>query len=941
MDLHAYPRPADDTGIGIHWCAGVGAATPEMVEGFWLRELIELGVKWVKIADQRNALQLSQTLLAGQIMPIVQIVRDAPGPGPLSATELDEVEQLVHAGVRYFEFDSEPDRAAFWGRERLPADALAVTARTAAANMEAVLERGGLPAIPALTPAGDWQLAEEIARVGGDALFDQPIWLAIHNYSSNRPPHYPDDAAHREGAPLARELYVALAAEAWQGSPWQGRPLAEINDLRRQLADRTDQPAAPDDAARVDWRAKLAAVLAQPKASEPDPQLPPQGVHWRAFERLNDEVERLIGRSLPILSTDNGYLINEGADPRYPATTPALHMAQTLEICRAMMGTSRHTPPAPDYYFCTAFWLLAHDALQGEGSVDEQNAWYSALHLAEGRGERGEEHGEGELLSLPGGSAPVPETFGWSTLPIVPLLKAEPKRPRAREGREESTVQPPVLSSHYALRPTGEGVLSGKVRGGAGAQVRLTHSDGFGYESIAGQDGVYRFVTLPAGRYSLEVTNPAGSSVDAIDVAPTQEVVCDLSAYGWGFEVEQRPVERGRMLTCGVELLPSDDAGTLALRISDSEQKSWVVPLARSVEAQTAHCETGPLPADRYRLEVLGLPDSGPTPLNCQVPIDRGMVTNVLFAYSYDVKRTAPQESAISGTVQGGKGCTVRLRAEESGGGPSERLAEADENGHYVFSGLPAGTYYMDVKQRRLLNWPRPLALDGRNQPRCDLILLAEDVLPAPPEPALLQGQTRHGTAAAPARHRQPLGRARASQLVALLDAQGQRYVTHVEPSGAFVFDSLPAGDYDLYADGFGRHGIHLAAGDRLSIQLWQTEDGWSHHTRIQTAAPKPLADAQQIRSPKAAPVAGMIYVQWLERPDLTITVTDADGGVEERGAGGAGEAERPYRAEFGPFPPGGYVIHSPELPVSAEVQLSADEAAVVTFRRGGEPARD
>ena len=193
----------------------------------------------------------------------------------------------------------------------------------------------------------------------------------------------------------------------------------------------------------------------------------------------------------------------------------------------------------------------------------------------------------------------------------------------------------------------------------------------------------------------------------------------------------------------------------------------------------------------------------------------------------------------------------MRLRAEECGGGPSERLAEADENGHYVFSGLPAGTYCVDVKRRRLLNWPRPLALDGRNQPRCDLFLLPEGVLPAPPDPALLQGQTRPGTAAAPARHTQPLGGARASQLVALVDAQGQRYVTHVEPSGAFVFDSLPAGDYDLYADGFGRRGIHLADGDRLSIQLWQTEDGWSQHTRIQTVA---IA-------------AGMIHVQWVERP--------------------------------------------------------------------------
>ena len=47
-----------------------------------------------------------------------------------------------------------------------------------------------------------------------------------------------------------------------------------------------------------------------------------------------------------------------------------------------------------------------------------------------------------------------------------------------------------------------------------------------------------------------------------------------------------------------------------------------------------------------------------------------------------------------------------------------------------------------------------------------------------------------------------------------------------------------------------------------------------------------------------------MIRVQWVKRPDLTIAVMDADGGVEERGAGEDGEAERPYCAEFGPFPP-------------------------------------
>ena len=84
-------------------------------------------------------------------------------------------------------------------------------------------------------------------------------------------------------------------------------------------------------------------------------------------------------------------------------------------------------------------------------------------------------------------------------------------------------------------------MISGKVRGGAGALVRLTHSDGFAYESIARTNGVYRFIDLPAGRYSLEVINPAGSRVDAIDLPPAQEVAYDLSAYGWGFEIDQRP----------------------------------------------------------------------------------------------------------------------------------------------------------------------------------------------------------------------------------------------------------------------------------------------------------------------------------------------------------------------------------------------------------------
>ena len=180
----------------------------------------------------------------------------------------------------------------------------------------------------------------------------------------------------------------------------------------------------------------------------------------------------------------------------------------------------------------------------------------------------------------------------------------------------------------------------------------------------------------------------------------------------------------------------------------------------------------------------------------------------------------------------------------------------------------------------------------------------------------MLLGRTQPATSAATERYAKELGSVRPTQMVALLDAAGGRYVSQVEDSGEFRFDSLPAGDYDLYAEVFGRREIHLEGGDRLSVQLWQTAEGWSHHTRIRTASGAP----------------GLIRVQWVKRADLTIAVMDADGGVEEQVTGGDGETERPYCAEFGPFPPGEFLVHCPELAISVEVELAEGEAAEVSF---------
>jgi len=74
MELHEYPRPVNDTGIGIHWTVGYATAVGiNRIQEFWLPELKAMGVKWVKIFNHDGALDFCELLLAEGMMPIVRI----------------------------------------------------------------------------------------------------------------------------------------------------------------------------------------------------------------------------------------------------------------------------------------------------------------------------------------------------------------------------------------------------------------------------------------------------------------------------------------------------------------------------------------------------------------------------------------------------------------------------------------------------------------------------------------------------------------------------------------------------------------------------------------------------------------------------------------------------------------------------------------------------
>jgi len=121
MDLRDYPRPKGDTGIGVHWNAGFPAAVGiGQIRDVWLPELFALGVKWVKISRHDGGLELAELLLKHDILPIVRIYRPQPNPGVLDDAARAFVKDYVAAGVRYFEFNNEPDLTVEWQNGYLP-----------------------------------------------------------------------------------------------------------------------------------------------------------------------------------------------------------------------------------------------------------------------------------------------------------------------------------------------------------------------------------------------------------------------------------------------------------------------------------------------------------------------------------------------------------------------------------------------------------------------------------------------------------------------------------------------------------------------------------------------------------------------------------------------------------------------------------------------------
>ena len=909
MELNEYPRPANDTGIGVHWTVGYAAAVGlSKIREIWIPELKAMGVKWVKVFNHDGALDFCELLLAEGLMPIVRLYRPSPNPGRLGVKELVHIDSLIRSGVHYFEFNNEPDVDAEWKGGRVPVNGLDITVENTIATLEVILERGGMPAIPALSNGSRWDLVGRIVAAGRRDLFDGPVWQAVHNYARNRPLDYPYDIGNQEGAAFTERFYRAVAAEPWQADAWRGRTLAEVNRIRYD-------------------RRNPGATIADDHAC------------WLAYEHFDALNRKHLGRSLPILATECGYIVGEDTDPRYPATTPDLHMAQTLESCRVMMGTSQRFKHAPDYYFCTSFWLLANAMLGSTSAWWEGQAWYS-------------------------------ERWPGDALPIVHALQAEPKVARIRtadtsavtlrgvvanagaqrlvvleqDGAEVAHAQldstdsfafADLSAGRYHLRVpetdlveeivlrreqrevtlhlavpaaapvSGRSVVAGHVRGGAGAVVMLVQkASGEEWVTMARDDGSYRFVDLPPGEYSLRV-HPAGSYVERLALDGRGEVTHELVQAGWGYTVAVADDTRH----IGAVVVSTPGHKGLSVQVHSAEGATEAVITGSAPDYGPAACFIGGLEEGHYIVTVDGAPegDGRTTQLEARVHIDKRAIPLVEFVHGKLEAQAPANASAISGHVRRQHaGQPLRVALIDEQGAQQEQYV--DDAGNYAFGGLAAGRYTVQIPGWEEDASEPDIALDGENRVAVNL------ALPELEEPAAEARPPGHGgqsmiTASVPQE---------AGSMARLVDGVGNERRATVDSDGSVFFDALPAGVYSLFVEGgFAQPNLEVDGAGGWNVVFSPVITLWE--STVTNAGSMPGFSSIQVE------VEGMpnhpVRVWQGEEDEFTLSTRSRP----EQGV---------YTVEFKPLGPGLYMIEPEGLGMVETVELSGLEAVRVSFRR-------
>lgn len=759
MRVEDFPRPKHDNRRGVHWSASVYHPTGAALD-FWIGELQAMKIKWLKLIDDGggSALELCRRLLAADIMPIVRLYRLEPNPGHIGRREEETLRRLIDIGVRYFETNNEPDVAAEWQGGRIPANWADIVIDHFIYDADRIIGLGGLPALPALAGNRSLNLPALVAAKGRADLFEQGAWIAVHNYTSNHPLDYPFDAVNQEGAPISQDEYDRLGPWAWEG-----RPRDQLNEWRR--ADKKPGQTLDDDAAG-----------------------------FLAFQQIAALATQALGYPVPLISTEGGPVIGWKDDRRYPRVDPHIHAEWTVAINDFMQGGREiHGLRCPGNYFAACHWLLGNYRLGFMAPGWESHSWYTDWWNAE-FGLSGELPVVAAVKAMP--NTPVDQVYQAvvagrvmrvdNDAPLPDLEVRVLNAPAAgcagdREVGRATTaadgafrIERLVADSYdLAIEPWGivrrgvnatadsvqpvvirlvggdSSALLGNVQSGAGAplagvRVALQREGAAVAEAAADADGAFHFTDLPAGIYRLAMP---GLTVTGVALDGWQAKRLKLTAGG-GIHAQVDGVISGGQPGRELRLTGATDVQKAA---SAADGSFVFVDLMPGV----------------YRLELDGV-----GVIADEISLEPGATHKVFF----------PLRSRLAGQVLAPPDrLPVVLYAPRPWAWTRQTLL--DEEGRFVFDGLPAGRYRIEVGGQTLGD----LLLTGENTLQLAAIDLAQG------RRSVVRGRVADG-----------IGRPQADVLVTLRRASLLVAQVHTAADGSYRFGNLIAGAYTLEAAGMG-----------------------------------------------------------------------------------------------------------------------------------------
>jgi hypothetical protein len=317
----------------------------------WTKEIIDMGFDGVKglvfesasDIDKQPIKALRYCLDAGLVV-VARLYRERPNPGVLTAGQLKVAELLVKLGIVLQETNNELNLLTEWQNNDFGQMAREVGGRNCLADLKAIVNIGGCPAIPAMAPGGNlddmWFLdgmLTEIKKGITPAILNR-TWFAIHNYTLNHPLDYPDDDVNRHGTQLTEQQY--RDAGTWE------LPLDQVNAKRRE---------------------GMHATGSIMDAGESN--------GWRKPEAVHALGEKHFGMSIPCISTEGLVVMDRGFsnDPRYPLVlTEYEHAAIASECAQRMMRNK-----VPSYYWALCAWVMANRMMENPVTAGfEAHSWY-------------------------------------------------------------------------------------------------------------------------------------------------------------------------------------------------------------------------------------------------------------------------------------------------------------------------------------------------------------------------------------------------------------------------------------------------------------------------------------------------------------------------------------------------------------------------------------